>query len=440
MLVRHAKHVGYRRYGDNLALVGYSSGEFMVLGEAAVALWESLEATTPLDAILARLNPALPPAAVLAILQDQLDKGLLVAAPDAATLANRHDAPPATRGVNTDKLFGAFLGAMRGLIDDRQLLKTDLEINNACNLRCTHCYITDYRDRDLLTLDEIETLFDDLVRAGVLFLNLTGAEMTLRRDFLDILEAARRRHFVVTILTNATRLREDQIEALARIGLASIFVSLYGVTADTHEQITDRHGTFDATMATVRRLRNHNLPVVLRFLAMRHNTGDIPHVARFAEEMDALFTTSYSLFTTDGAKAQTEAHRIPTERLAELFEKGWLAPPKPAQCIAGAHKLRISSAGDVYPCELLRLRFGNLRRATVQEIMAAPSTAAALSEIHAPTPDCRHTAEHRSCSRCPGLAYHEDGSVRSSSSEACRHTDAHLLAISGAPGRSRAGV
>ena len=56
-----------------------------------------------------------------------------------------------------------------------------------CNYRCTTCNIWQMKPRDELTLDEIRRFFRRASR--LLWVDLTGGEVTLRKDFVDICEA-----------------------------------------------------------------------------------------------------------------------------------------------------------------------------------------------------------------------------------------------------------
>jgi hypothetical protein len=84
-----------------------------------------------------------------------------------------------------------------------------LELTYGCNLRCVMCYNPTHKAQGELTLDEYEVLFDQLARAGTVQLTLTGGEVLARRDFWDIAQAARDRHFALRIFTNGTRVTPE---------------------------------------------------------------------------------------------------------------------------------------------------------------------------------------------------------------------------------------
>lgn len=429
MYYQHAKHLGWRRYDDKIAIIGCLHGDFTLLSGPAASLWEQLEKPTSLiEAAQFYSRSVAKPVSERALekaLAPLLDKGVLRARESAEALASSlHDIPTA-RGVYVEDMVSGFYREMRDHLFPNQMLKADLEINSACNLRCVHCYITDYKDRNLMGMDEICKLFDELAEIGVMFVNLTGGEMTLRSDFVDIIQEARNRHFVVSILSNATRFSDETLARLAVSSPNNVYVSLYGVDAEAHEFITDRAGTFDATMENVHRLRQQGIPVVLRYLIMRHNVEQVAALPAFADEHDCLYTTSSNLFVVDGPKDFLDQHRITNEQMLWLWSKGLTKEPKKGVCTAGKQRVRIDAKGNVYPCELLRLNFGNVRQASLIDIMSEYATLNQIKDIHTTPQGCSSCSKHEGCPRCPGLAHHEDGNMRGNSSHACRVTDNH---------------
>src|SRR5947209_16063540 len=88
-------------------------------------------------------------------------------------------------------------------------LNVHLDVTYRCNERCVHCYL-DHDDHGEMTLAEIRTLLHQLAEAGVLFLTLSGGEVFMRMDFLEILAYARHLEFCVKLKTNGFMIREKE--------------------------------------------------------------------------------------------------------------------------------------------------------------------------------------------------------------------------------------
>src|SRR6266853_6157586 len=80
-------------------------------------------------------------------------------------------------------------------------LSVHLDLTYRCNERCIHCYL-DHHDHGEMTTAQILDLLEQLADAGVFFLTLSGGEIMLRKDFMEILERARGLAFCVKLKTN----------------------------------------------------------------------------------------------------------------------------------------------------------------------------------------------------------------------------------------------
>ena len=121
-----------------------------------------------------------------------------------------------------------------GVIQDiygRPLRNLRVSVTDRCNLRCAYCmpekdYVWLPRE-DMLQFEEIETLVDVFLDAGVDKVRLTGGEPLLRRDLPVLIErlAARARIRDLALTTNGVLLAEHA-QALRDSGLHRLTVSL----------------------------------------------------------------------------------------------------------------------------------------------------------------------------------------------------------------------
>src|ERR1700704_5188953 len=81
-------------------------------------------------------------------------------------------------------------------------ISVHFDLTYRCNERCVHCYL-DHDNHGELTTAECIAVMEDLARAGTLFLTFSGGEIFLRPDLYEILAAARRLHFDISLKTNA---------------------------------------------------------------------------------------------------------------------------------------------------------------------------------------------------------------------------------------------
>ncbi|MEU3642947.1 radical SAM protein [Lentzea sp. NPDC034063] len=129
-----------------------------------------------------------------------------------------------------------------------------MQINEDCNLRCAHCFVSATRVGKQMPLDKIvANVIPQLAEARVERVTLTGGEPTIHPDFMAIVRAFRSAGMDVGICTNATTLADEQITELAELDV-HCNVSLDGFAASSHGKFRGDRGSFDVTVATVKKL------------------------------------------------------------------------------------------------------------------------------------------------------------------------------------------
>ncbi len=141
--------------------------------------------------------------------------------------ANLGRADPASQSQRRRVTMSALLQKM----SDKALklsipLGVQLDLTYRCNERCVPCYL-DHDDHDEMTTAEIKPLLDEMAEAGVFILTLSGSEIFLRKDFLDLLEPARRLMICVKLKTNALLSRERGAARLRKLSNESVPISIY---------------------------------------------------------------------------------------------------------------------------------------------------------------------------------------------------------------------
>ena len=92
-----------------------------------------------------------------------------------------------------------------------------------------------------------------LAEAGTFFLTLTGGEVFMRRDFLEILAHARALHFSVTIFTTGTLLTPETAARVAALHPLSVEVSIYSARPEIHDRVTRIPGSHARSLRALER-------------------------------------------------------------------------------------------------------------------------------------------------------------------------------------------
>ncbi len=163
-----------------------------------------------------------------------------------------------------------------------------IELTQRCNNRCTHCYnnlpINDRNARHReLTYQEYCRLIDEITAVGCLWLLMTGGEIFVRKDFLEIYTYARQKGLLISLFTNGTLITPDIADYLEKHPPFSIEITLYGRSRQTYEQITGVPGSFERCMQGMRWLKERELPLELKTMAITLNKHEIWEMKQFVE-------------------------------------------------------------------------------------------------------------------------------------------------------------
>ena len=123
--------------------------------------------------------------------------------------------------------------------------KVEINLGYACNARCPFCYYYDSvvtrSNEHTLSMDEAIAQLKLARKCGVREIEFTGGEVTLRKDFPDIVRYAKHElgFEVVSLITNGIKLSNKRYTAaLADAGVDDILFSLHGDDPATHDSIT----------------------------------------------------------------------------------------------------------------------------------------------------------------------------------------------------------
>lgn len=308
-------------------------------------------------------------------------------------------------------------------------IQVALELTYRCNLQCAHCYI-DISEADELTLEEWKGVLDQLKAAGTMYIALTGGEIMVRQDFLDIATYARRNGFLISFMTNCTLVTPYLSRAIAELQPFTVGTSLYGATAATHEAVTRVSGSFQRTLAGIKLFVDAGLIPTVQTIAMKTNIAELSQMKEVVESVGATVHIEVGM-----APSKTGAlFPFQYEPVAEdLLDCRWLVHAsdrinnaEPQLCRAGKSYCSISPEGNVFPCLMFPMKLGNLRQSSFESVWRLEPRAELRylrsmrrSDLYA----CNGCELVAYCDRCTGSAYLESGRADGPSPSACRQAE-----------------
>ena len=115
----------------------------------------------------------------------------------------------------------------------------DLNLNNACNLRCEHCFTNSSKGenvKEVLPLDVVERVANEAHELGIFEWDLQGGELLTRPELLyDTLNAMKTERFYVYLTTNGWYMTEKIAAKLSELGVNRVSDSIGSLNEKTHD-------------------------------------------------------------------------------------------------------------------------------------------------------------------------------------------------------------
>jgi len=298
------------------------------------------------------------------------------------------------------------------------------EATMRCNLTCEFCYVGDLLNiegewRQELPMDVLRRAFPS---QDGLQVSLTGGEIFMRKDILEVMDVFQEKGYTCGYLTtNGTIINDERSEALADLAargfLKHISVSIDG-PGDVHDTARGVKGTFERTSAGLTRLqaaakrRGAPLRVSINTTVAHESLDVLDQMVDVAESLgvDAIglnhlmFSTPeevdqtirllgtddpkvISTFVTsdpglDAARVQTQVDalaakcrargvrfdmrpKVRTPILRDYYTPG---TPLAGRCLYPFLYARVSFSGKAYFCPFIRLEVGDLTTQSLEEV------------------------------------------------------------------------
>lgn len=308
----------------------------------------------------------------------------------------------------------------------RYLSRVHIDISSRCNENCIHCYIPEHKKCSLMTEEMFDSILSQCREMNVLNLTISGGEPMLNPSLKSFLLKCQHYNFSVNILSNLTLLSDELIDIIANNPLFSIQTSLYAMKPEIHDAITQRKGSFQKTLNSIKKLHERNIPLQINCPIMKQNRDCYKEVLDFAESLNIEADSDYSLFGCyDGSLSNLQC-RLSISEIEEIIKEDFNNNSKREKFEESIHSkqtkendyicpicktsLCISNTGNVYPCEGWQsLSLGNLNETSLKDIWEnAHLTRELRSLAYNDFPKCNSCDVKKFCNTCLIMNANED--------------------------------
>lgn len=237
-------------------------------------------------------------------------------------------------------------------------------ITSKCNLRCKHCFRTEY-DTEYINYHRIKDmvkLFKDNHVQGII---LTGGEPLCSQYIFDILREING-EIKVGIATNGILLSEEMINKLLQYDVKTFQISLEGTNEIINDYIRGK-GTFKKVLKSINLLKQKNCNITIAMTVNSHNYEDIKNNSLdFVKKLgiNKLRLEYYIPIVNRDDQINTITDEMMTDLYANLIKNNdtdvKIQYPRfddNIGCGAGIYNCVINSDFSISPCDLLTEKY-----------------------------------------------------------------------------------
>jgi len=244
-------------------------------------------------------------------------------------------------------------------------------VENGCHLKCDHCYeaVDTHPPKTHLSLEQYADIFDGLKKLGVLVITFSGGEPFLRKDFLDIVELARKKRFAVRIYTSGTPITAIKADRMRDLKVAEVHVSLYSADPDVHDGFTGMRGSHKKSVRALDLCAARGIKTVVKTTVTTFNVDALDDIITLAKRTGSDYMFDGSIKPRWNGDTKPLQYKVSPEVLKEkVFSRPDLDSGMTKQmaehyctgenhraqggglCTAGRNFIAVWADGQIAPC------------------------------------------------------------------------------------------
>ncbi len=321
---------------------------------------------------------------------------------------------------------------------------------NMCNMRCKHCYQRASRPLpDELTLKEKLRLVEELEKAGVAAVALSGGEPTIHPDFLITVRAISSKGMYPAVATNGWMFANiDFLKKAREAGLRYVEVSIDSAYPYKHDEFRGVKGAWERAVKALENAVRLGMSHAMAVTITRQNVNEVDEILDLAESIGVKRVVFFNFVPVGRGETIAGMDLDPIEReeflrniyremkrrsieivstapqygrvVLQMSGEKEVAPTHfyvggdpiakslaefIGGCGAGRIYVAIQPNGDVTPCVFLPINVGNIRNKEFNEILETSKVLYMLRRRDLLRGFCSKCPYKNICGGCRARAY-----------------------------------
>lgn len=166
----------------------------------------------------------------------------------------------------------------------KKLKRAVVIVGFTCNNNCRFCVTAAKRVSGDKETSLVKSEIEEAYAKGARELVLTGGECTIRKDIIDLVSFAKKQGFlIIQIQTNGRRFSDVEFcKSIVCAGMNEFSPALHGHSAELHDFLTRRSGSFRQTVLgiyNIRKLTRSRITILTNTVITKYNYKFLPEIA-----------------------------------------------------------------------------------------------------------------------------------------------------------------
>ena len=261
---------------------------------------------------------------------------------------------------------------------ERTPLNVYISTTNKCPYDCPHCSYKKRPEEEIST-KEFYNIIDQIKELGTPTIGFTGGEPLLRKDIEKLIEYSKPELNTI-IFTTGYSLTRKKAEKLKKAGIDCVTVGIESSNPEKHNKIRNNKESFNWLEKSVKNCVDAEIYTAISTIGFREK---IENIYILGEKCEVGELRLLNPVATGGIANKTEVilNSNEIEKLKEFHKKhnrknlgpvvesfAYIESSELFGCGAGFHHMFIDAAGNVCPCDLTPLSFGNIKEKKLKDI------------------------------------------------------------------------
>jgi len=274
----------------------------------------------------------------------------------------------------------------------QRLRTVELALTYDCQCDCEHCYASEYKNNRKTELDfkEMKEIIDAAIEQGAIHFLLTGGEPLLSGKLYPVIDYIKFKGGIISLATNGILLDNSTIKKLISKKVDLVEVSMDYCSLKDHYNFRKIKNKDIDIWGKIKKAKSAGLNIGISVLTQKSilKNGEFQELVEKAGRKKIKVSVCYPCTLGNWRERSNmildEENFKYIDKLKKKFsfsscedncylKKG---------CSAGTEKLYISAYGDVTPCPLIPMKFGNIRKESLATVLKRMRKNSYFNQIH----------------------------------------------------------